>query len=146
MIIVPVTIEEERQFRQMVMEYWQFVIPGSFTLSDPIQAEAEFQERYQWSGGNNNPHWIKVDDRSVGFLMMRIYDDGVTAYIHDFYLTPNARRQGYGTELYSILREQLKDQGVKQVYLSVQADNPAALDFWKKQGFRVIYHRLAQSI
>jgi len=124
MIIVPVTIEEERQFRQMVMEYWQFVIPGSFTLSDPIQAEAEFQERYQWSGGNNNPHWIKVDDRSVGFLMMRIYDDGVTAYIHDFYLTPNARRQGYGTELYSILREQLKDQGVNQVYLSVQADNP----------------------
>jgi ribosomal protein S18 acetylase RimI-like enzyme len=146
MIIVPVTIEEERQFRQMVMEYWQFVIPGSFTLSDPIQAEAEFQERYQWSGGNNNPHWIKVDDRSVGFLMMRIYDDGVTVYIHDFYLTSNARRQGYGTELYSKLREQLKDQGVKQVYLSVQADNPAALDFWKKQGFRVIYHRLAQSI
>lgn len=146
MIIVPVTIEEERQFRQMVMEYWQFVIPGSFTISDPIQAEAEFQERYQWSGGNNNPHWIKVDDRSVGFLMMRIYDDGVTAYVHDFYLTPNARRQGYGTELYSKLREQLKDQGVKQVYLSVQADNPAALDFWKKQGFRVIYHRLAQSI
>jgi len=142
MIIVPVTIEEERQFRQMVMEYWQFVIPGSFTLSDPIQAEAEFQERYQWSGGNNNPHWIKVDDRSVGFLMMRIYDDGVTAYIHDFYLTP----QGYGTELYSILREQLKDQGVNQVYLSVQADNPVALDFWKKQGFRIIYHRLARSI
>jgi len=146
MIIVPVTIEEERQFRQMVMEYWQFVIPGSFTLSDPIQAEAEFQERYQWSGGNNNPHWIKVDDRSVGFLMMRIYDDGVTAYIHDFYLTPDARRQGYGTELYSILREQLKDQGVNQVYLSVQADNPVALDFWKKQGFRIIYHRLARSI
>ena len=146
MIIVPVTIEEERQFRQMVMEYWQFVIPGSFTLSDPIQAEAEFQQRYQWSGGSNNPHWIKVDDRSVGFLMMRIYDDGVTAYIHDFYLTPNARRQGYGTELYCILREQLKDQGVNQVYLSVQADNPAALECCQKQGFRVIYHRLAQSI
>ena len=146
MVIVLVTKDEEPQFREMVMEYWRFVIPGSFTLTDPIQAEAEFQQRYQWSGGNNNPHWILVDNRPVGFLMMRVYEDGVTAYIHDFYLTPDARRQGYGSKIFRTLQEQLKDRGVNQIYLSVQADNPVALDFWKKQGFRIIYHRLARTI
>lgn len=146
MIITPVTKDDEPQFREMVMEYWQLVMPGHFILSDPIQAEAEFQQRYSWRGGNSNPHWIMVDDRLVGFLMVRIYDNNVNAYIHDFYLVPDARRQGYGSKIFKKLQEKLKDRGVNQIYLSVQADNPGALDFWKKQGFKTIYHRLAQSI
>ena len=141
-----ITKDEEVAFRRMLISYWNQIIPSSFLLTDPIQAEAEYQGRYIWDGGSNNPYWIFLGDQRVGFFMLRIYDDGCQAYIHDFFLIEEARRQGQGTELYHLLRSHLKEQGIFQVYLSVQADNPIALNFWKKQGFEIVYHRLSQPI
>ena len=142
----PITIHQEPSFRKMVMDYWHFVVPGSFFLNDPIQAEAEFQSRYRWSGGSNHPYWMLLDDKRIGFFMMRHFEDGTACYMHDFFVVEKARGYGYGSEMFQLLRDHLKRRGVYQIQLSVQADNPAALAFWEKQGFQVIYHRLAQSI
>ena len=141
-----ITRDQELSFRKIVMEYWQFVVPSSFLLTNPVQAEAEYQSRYRWNGGNNNPYWIKFEGQPIGFFMMRVYQAGTAAYIHDFYLVEEARGKKHGSALYHLLRDYLKNRGVNQIYLSVQADNPRALAFWENQGFQIIYHRLAQSI
>jgi ribosomal protein S18 acetylase RimI-like enzyme len=146
MIIAPVTIREQGQFRQMLVEYWGDIVPDAPWLLDPILAEAQFQDRYRWDGGNNHPYWAVVDGRRVGFLMYRIYEDNVTAYIHDFFITATARREGYGTEMLRELLSLLQSWGIARINLSVLADNPIALSFWGAQGFEVAYHRLSRCI
>ncbi len=146
MIIAPVKSGETGLFRQMLVEYWRDLVPEAPWLQDPILAEAQFKDRYRWNGGSNNPFWALVDGRRVGFLMYRIYEDKVTAYIHDFFIVAVARREGYGAEMYRELLSLLQNRGIAQIKLSVLADNPAALNFWSEQGFEVAYHRLTRCI
>ncbi len=146
MIIVPVTKGEADLFRRMLVEYWRDLVPEAPWLQDPILAEAHYEDRYRWDGGNNNPYWAFVDGRRVGFLMVRIYEDNVTAYIHDFFIVAVARRQGLGTEMYRELLSLLRDRGIVRINLSVLADNPVALNFWSEQGFEIAYHRLTNFI
>jgi len=142
MIIIPITRSEESRFRQMLVAYWRDLVPEASFLEDAVRAEIEFLGRYQWSGGSNNPFWALVEDNPIGFFMFRIYEDGVAAYIHDFYIEPFARRQGYGTAMYDELHSLLKELGISKIHLSVLQDNPSALNFWIRQGFEISYHRL----
>ena len=146
MIIIPVKSAESGQFREILVEYWRDLVPDAPFLKDPIVAEAQFNQRYRWNGGSNNPFWAIVDGHCIGFFMYRIYDDHVTAYIHDFFVKPAARRQRHGTEMYRQLLTLLKVKGIAQIGLSVLEDNPTALSFWREQGFEIEYHRLSQRI
>lgn len=146
MILAPVTEREADLFRRMLVEYWRDLVPEAPWLQDPILAVAHYKDRYRWDGGNNNPFWALADGRRVGFLMVRIYEDNATAYIHDFFVASDARRQGLGTEMWKELLSFLGDRGIVKINLSVLADNPAALSFWRKQGFEIIYHRLSKFV
>jgi ribosomal protein S18 acetylase RimI-like enzyme len=146
MILAPVTKGETLHFRRMLVDYWRDLVPEAPWLQDPILAEAHYEDRYRWGGGNISLFWSLVDGRRVGFLMVRIYEDNVTAYIHDFFIVAVARRQGLGTEMYRELLSLLRGRGIVKINLSVLADNPAALSFWREQGFEIVYHRLAKSV
>lgn len=90
--------------------------------------------------------WGVVGDERVGFLMVRFYPDGTSAYLHDFFIMEQARRQGKGREMFAALQAYLKKQGITQIELGVLADNKAALAFWQSQGFELISHRLSRSL
>ncbi|MGB3712979.1 MAG: GNAT family N-acetyltransferase [Candidatus Promineifilaceae bacterium] len=146
MFIVPVTKGDADLFRRMLVEYWRDLVPDAPWLQDPILAEAHFKDRYRWDGGGKNPFWALVDGRRVGFFMVRIYEDDVTAYIHDFFIDAVARRQGLGTEMFRELLSLLQNRGIVRINLSVLADNPVALNFWREQGFEIAYHRLTKFV
>ena len=146
MLIVPVERNESGQFRKMLVDYWHSLLPQAPFLRDPILAEAMFSERYRWGGGSNNPLWIIVDDRRVGFLMDRIYRDHSAAYIHDFYIEPPHRRKGHGSQAFRQMLATFEDMGLSRIELSVLVDNKAALDFWERHQFEIAYHRLTRVI
>lgn len=146
MIISPVTSGETDLFRHMLVDYWRDLVPKAPWLQDPILAEVQFKDRYQWNGGSNNPFWVLVDGRRVGFLMYRTHEDRVSVYIHDFYVVSEARRRGYGSEMLRQLLVELREKGITQVELSVLLDNRAGLAFWRAQGFEIESYRLSRPV
>ena len=146
MKITPITLSEQGEFREMLVDYWRDIVPDEPWLTDPVLAEAQFRERYRWDGGSNHPYWAFDGDRRIGFLMFRTLDDNVTVYVHDFFIAADARRQGFGDEMFQKLLSLLRERGISQIQLSVLADNPQALYFWQEQGFEIAYHRLSRTV
>jgi ribosomal protein S18 acetylase RimI-like enzyme len=146
MIIVPVNRSEALAFREMLVDYWRDLVPEAAFLGDPILAEAIFERRYRWSGSSNKPYWAINNGRRVGFLMYRIYKDGITAYIHDFFVIPDSRRQGIGTAIFSQLCSHLFKTGVRNLELGVLAHKTGAYSFWERQGFELESYRLGRSV
>lgn len=142
MTIVPVRRDEKLTFREMLVDYWRDLVPDAPFLADPIRAETYFRARYQWTGGSRNPFWGFDRGRRIGFFMYKLSGDSVEAYIHDFYIVLDARRQGRGARMFKILLIHLNDLGVNQINLSVLANNPDALKFWFSLGFQLTSYRL----
>ena len=54
-------------------------------------------------------------------------------FIREFYITPYARRQGFGSQLAAHTQQRLQEMGAAKLYLT---SDPAALAFWQNQGWR----------
>jgi ribosomal protein S18 acetylase RimI-like enzyme len=140
--MIPVTRAKSSAFRTMLVDYWRDLVPEADFLGDAVLAEAEYRDRYRWSGESLNPFWAMIDERIVGFLMFRLHDDGRGAYLHDFYIVPEHRRQGYGTALFRTLRMHLAGLGIEEIEMQVLVDRPDSLAFWRDQGLRLQAYRL----
>lgn len=139
-----VQLTDIHDFRRLVEAYWQEVMPQSDVVQNPERREAYFRECFTWAGGNRQPYWAVTDGRRVGFVVYTVDAAKHSADIHDFYVVPEARRQGYGAAMVQAAYAQLDRHGVKLVELNVRRDNPQALAFWEAQGFRIALHRLRQ--
>jgi len=56
------------------------------------------------------------------------------AYIQDFVIAENHRRQGYGTHLIEASRQWAKERGAQYLRLSVIPNNEAGIRFYQKNG------------
>ncbi|NPV48873.1 MAG: GNAT family N-acetyltransferase [Armatimonadetes bacterium] len=56
--------------------------------------------------------------------------------IEDFYVVPEMRGQGVGTELLTLLVEEARRRGYCRLQLQVQEDNDRAWQFYEARGFR----------
>ena len=63
-----------------------------------------------------------------------------TAGIEHVFITKSRRHDGIGGKLYAAIIEWFHLNGVNRVELHVMAYNKAALDFWRKQGFKDFQH------
>lgn len=87
------------------------------------------------------------DNQLIGFVTasMSELDSTVTkpiftGAIDEFYVMPAYRQHGYGEGLLQRAAKELKNFGVKQIYVEVWAFNQAALRLYEKLGFhRHIY-------
>lgn len=53
------------------------------------------------------------------------------------YVDPNHQRQGYGKAVVKELEHRARGLGYKKLYLHTSELNPAAVKFWKQQGFEI---------
>lgn len=140
--LAPIDRTELPEFRAMVEVYWRELMPHSPVIQDPGQREVYFQNRFTWAGESARPHWLIVDGERMGFIMYRLDNGDEVAQIHDFYVTPKERGNGYGSKAIEWLLSHFEAHGVKQIDLNVRVDNPGALAFWEAQGFEVALYRL----
>ena len=132
-------------FKAIAEAYWNEMMPKSPMLQDPDRKEANFQYCFAWDGGNRHPHWALVNGEPVGFMAFEVNTRERRAAIHDFYIRPSSRRQGYGTAMVAWLLAELDAHGVEQIDLNVRQDNPPSLAFfWQAQGFGIAGYRLRQ--
>jgi GNAT superfamily N-acetyltransferase len=62
-------------------------------------------------------------------------------YVGLLLVEPSARRSGVGRSAFEWIRSVARGQGACRILISVIEENHAALDFWRRLGFRVL-HRL----
>ncbi len=142
--IEKVDIEDLTHFRKTVEVYWQELMPQAIVVRDAERRDAYFQEQFAWDGKNNHPWWAVVDGCRVGFMAFDVFREQKRARVNNFYVTPERRRQGYGTAMMEWLFSYLDGLGVERIDLDVRRDNPQALAFWQAQGFGKAGYRLRQ--
>jgi len=77
------------------------------------------------------------ETQHIGYLWYKPDHELKSAYINDFYLFPNFRGKGFGSQAMKRLEEQLEDDGFTQLKLRVAADNQQARHVYEANGFAV---------
>ncbi len=75
-------------------------------------------------------------DRILGYIMARI--SGEEGEILDLAVRPEERRRGIGRRLLTALREALRSDGVREMYLEVRESNRPAIELYRAHGFRPV--------
>ena len=69
-----------------------------------------------------------------GFGIMQYGDE--TAHLSLLAVAPQRQRRGLGSQLIAWLEQPARVAGIARVRLEARADNPAALEFYRRQGYR----------
>lgn len=72
--------------------------------------------------------------RITGFILAEA--DGEDAHIITLDVSPDARRQKIGSQLYAAMETELARGGVRKILLETATDNAAGVAFWLRHGYR----------
>ena len=78
-------------------------------------------------------------DKVRGFLLYSLIYDRIE--IEQFEVTTKERRKGIGNKLLNYLIEKYQDNNIKNITLEVKEDNIAAINLYKKYGFKKVSTR-----
>jgi ribosomal protein S18 acetylase RimI-like enzyme len=83
-----------------------------------------------------------VDGRMIGvvdFVLSNFEGDPHIAFISLLMISPSFRKQGIGTMIVELIENEIrKDAQVTAILSAVQVNNPQALQFWQKNGYRIV--------
>jgi len=83
-----------------------------------------------------------VDGRMIGvvdFVPRNFEGDPHLAFISLLMISPSFRKQGIGTTIVELIENEIrKDAQVTTILSAVQVNNPRALQFWQKNGYRIV--------
>lgn len=71
-------------------------------------------------------------------LTVKEYEGKEIGYVNLYYLVPEKRGIGLGSQLHAYSLQFFKDHGVKEYHLRVSPTNTQALNFYKKNGMKPI--------
>lgn len=91
------------------------------------------------AGGNVYVAVALADDERAGYAEIRMIAG--EAQIYNIAIAPEFRREGIGEALLRHLIEKADDDGCKLVTLEVRGSNEAAMELYKKLGFREVGRR-----
>jgi ribosomal protein S18 acetylase RimI-like enzyme len=75
----------------------------------------------------------------VDFVPSNFEGDPHIAFISLLMLSPSFRKQGIGTMIVELIENEIrKDAQVTAILSAVQVNNPQALQFWQKNGYRIV--------
>ena len=78
-------------------------------------------------------------DKIIGFLLYSLIYDRIE--IEQFEVITKERRKGIGDKLLKYLIEKYKEKDIKNITLEVNEDNIAAINLYKKYGFKKVSTR-----
>jgi ribosomal protein S18 acetylase RimI-like enzyme len=75
----------------------------------------------------------------VDFVPSNFEGDPHIAFISLLMISPSFRKQGIGTMIVELIQNEIrKDAQVTAILSAVQVNNPQALQFWQKNGYRIV--------
>jgi len=143
--ISPVKHDEQEELFAMAQRSWSEWMPHARAVTDPGEGARYFASQYQIDKPHTSFYWALIEAAHIGFAHVELREDwrGLSwAEITDFYIDPQWRRRGNGTEFAHALLEWLEEQGIYRVDLNVRVSLlPVAATFWERLGFEVVAHR-----
>jgi [ribosomal protein S18]-alanine N-acetyltransferase len=103
--------------RRMMREY--LALPGVACLVAEAEANAD-------AGAAAN--------KITGFILAE--SEAAEAHIITLDVSPEARREKIGTQLYIAMEKNLARRGVREIFLETATDNDAGVAFWRHHGYR----------
>ena len=81
-------------------------------------------------------HFLRFLGRSIPMIGVSEAEKG-DYYLSDIAVTPEARGKGVGKALLRYVEQKARKQGFRRLALTVARDNERAIEFYRRQGFRV---------
>lgn len=95
---------------------------------------AEFYHSYD---AENDRVWVCEDNEKIVGFLLAMRKDEMTVQFRYFYLEPEYRGIGMGNELMRLFMNFVKEKGYKSVYLWTTNEQTAAINLYKRYGFRL---------
>ncbi len=117
----------------------------AITIANMSRVLIEYGLRWRWTAkrveasiraGNVNVLVARIDDRIIGFGIMRYGDDD--AHLDLFAVAPGYRRLGIGRQLLEWLEKCAVVAGTFRIALEVRASNEGARLFYQRMGYRAL--------
>lgn len=99
---------------------------------------AEFYHSYDTK---NDRVWICEDSEKIVGFLLAMRKNETTAQFRYFYLEPEYRGTGIGKELMRLFMDFIKEKGFESVYLWTTNEQTAAINLYKRYGFRLTEER-----
>lgn len=128
-----------------VGDLWIQLLEEQETLEGRFSMAEDARERWE----NDFPMWLDNETRRVyvaesngeivGFASARrwgpppIYEESSEIYLDELYVRPDDRRQGFGTQLVTAIRQWTNRVGARRIRLRVLTANNAGRAFWAAQ-------------
>jgi len=95
----------------------------------------------QWN--NLNPaqnHLLtwNLENELIGYALFQYLSDDDTAHLLKILMLPKVRRSGEAAKFWSEITSYLRSEGLKDIYLEVEATNTQAIGFYEKCGFKLL--------
>ena len=117
---------------------------GVFTVFDApftVESEREYLKAFP-ARGVFQVAVRQADGVLVGFQSMEPFASYTRAFDHvgvlGTYVAEGSRRQGVATQLFASTFAAARGKGYDKIFTYVRSDNPAALQTYLRQGFRVV--------
>ena len=144
--LVPMSEDEFQTYlTYSIQEYAQEKVKaGNWHTSEAVQkAEAEFQQLLPAGLASKNQYLFSIItkelDQKIGMIWFAVNDiqPHSSAFIYDFLIFDEFRRQGYGTQALLAVEEKVKDLGIDTISLHVFGHNEAARALYHKIGYEI---------
>jgi|Deesub1362A_J573_1020465.scaffolds.fasta_scaffold01767_6 ribosomal protein S18 acetylase RimI-like enzyme len=113
-----------------VIPLYEPIMPGAFERQ-ALRFERDGLPR------NYNVSIIRLEGQPIGFVGFTSLTPEI-AYLIALYLLPEHQRKGYGTKVLNMVVDSLSQKGIKEVILLVHQKAYWAINFYVKNGFRII--------
>ena len=147
-----VDFDPRRHLKQVVefqAESFTVNFPG-FSADDKFRREHARKLRRATKDRNEGLYVIGDDDnRARGFLWVQVETNRAgehVGYIRSLYVSPDIRRDGWGTKLVGRAESWCRQRGIRSLELMVSACNPIAVCFYEEAGFQTIRYRMQQRL
>ena len=142
--LVPMTETEFQAYLVDDIERYaqEHVRMGNWHSSEALQKSKDEHQRLLPDGlATQNHFFFSIEDEQrgakVGIIWFAVYDDRSQAFVYDFLIYEEYRRQGYGTQTLLALEAKVKELGIDKIALHVFAHNHVARALYEKTGFEI---------
>ncbi len=124
------------QLLSLVRRYWQFEDIEGF---DALRIELLLKRLFSQSALGEI--WVAEEDAQLNAYLVLVYvlsleHQGLMAEIDEFFVLPQARSQGVGSELLTAVEEALRRRGGVRLQLQLAVSNETARRFYTQRGYR----------
>ncbi|GKV57733.1 hypothetical protein NCCP2222_36800 [Sporosarcina sp. NCCP-2222] len=115
---------------------WTFTLREE-TLEQPFVKHME-EDLFEDYKEGSEVFLAEVDGAEAGVMVIQKMDWNETLLIHDLYVDAAFQQQGVGRRLMDTAKKRAVELGVRSVVLETQTSNYPAIQFYLKNGFRVV--------